>query len=136
MLEYDKIGISEWIGINKTNTSKEFGIGHYWYFKDIGFKYEPFICNGCHDLRQKYINFNNFAIVCVKGRDYRIHFWYMGKDDATNVMKNSNLNAKSGLLSPTHSLTDSLVGSLRKMSVDEWFPLFYAGQQGFKFFYL
>ena len=43
----------------------------------------------------------------------------MGKDDAINVMKNSNLNAKSGLLSPTHSLTDSLVGSLRKMSVDE-----------------
>ena len=50
MLEYDKIDISEGIGFNKTNLSKEGDICHYWYFKDIGFKYEPYLCNGCHDL--------------------------------------------------------------------------------------
>ena len=28
-------------------------ICHYWYFKDIDFKYEPYLCNRCHDLMQK-----------------------------------------------------------------------------------
>ena len=52
MLEYDRIDISEGIDINKTNASKECHICHYWYFKNIGFKYEPYFCNGCHGLMQ------------------------------------------------------------------------------------
>ena len=47
---------------------------------------------------QKAINFNNVAIVSVKGSDYRIDFWYMSKNDAINIMKSSNLNEKSGSL--------------------------------------
>ena len=74
MTEYDRIDISEGIDINKTNTSKECKIGHYWYFKDIGFKYEPCLCNSCHGLMQKAISFNDVAIVCIKGSAYRIHF--------------------------------------------------------------
>ena len=35
---------------------------------------------------------NDLAIVSIKGGDYKIHFWYMSKDDAINMMKNSNLN--------------------------------------------
>ena len=53
MLEYDRIDISEGIDVNKTNASKECDICHYWYFKNIGFKHEPYLCNGCHDLMQK-----------------------------------------------------------------------------------
>ena len=30
--------------------------------------------------------------------DYRIHFWYLSKDDAIHIIKNSNLNETSGLL--------------------------------------
>ena len=52
MLEYDRIDISEGIDVNKTNASKECDICHYWYFKDIGFKYEPYLYNGCQDLTQ------------------------------------------------------------------------------------
>ena len=52
----------------------------------------PYLCNGCHDLMQKAMNFNNVAIVSVKESDYRIHFWYMSKDGAINVMKISDLN--------------------------------------------
>ena len=37
MLEYDRRDISEGIDISKTNASKECGICHYWYFKNIGF---------------------------------------------------------------------------------------------------
>ena len=50
MLEYDGIDISEGTDVNKTSASKECDIFHYWYFKDIGFKYEPYLCNCCHDL--------------------------------------------------------------------------------------
>ena len=45
MLEYDRIDISEAID-NKTNLSKECDICHYWYFKNTGFKYQPYLCNG------------------------------------------------------------------------------------------
>ena len=98
MLEYDRSNISEGIDVNKTNTSKEFDICHYWYFKYIGFKYELYIFNGCHDLMQKAMSFNDFAIVYVKGSAYRIHIWYMTKDDAISIMKNSNLIDKMGVL--------------------------------------
>ena len=66
MLEYDRIDISEEIDVNKTSASKECDIFHYWYFKDIGFKYEPYLCSGCHDILQKAISFNDVAIVYVK----------------------------------------------------------------------
>ena len=46
----------------------------------------------------KAMNFNDVAIVSVNGSNYRIHFWYMSKDDVINIMKNSDLNEKSGLL--------------------------------------
>ena len=53
MLEYDRIDISEGIGVNKTNASKKCDICHYWCFKDIGFKYESYLYNGFHHLTQK-----------------------------------------------------------------------------------
>ena len=67
MLEYDRIDISEGIDINKINASKDWKICHYWYFEDIGFKQEPYLCNGCHGLMLKAISFNDVAIVYVKG---------------------------------------------------------------------
>ena len=47
---------------------------------------------------QKAMNFNDVAIVSVKESDYRIHFWYIRKNDAINIMNNSNVNEKSGSL--------------------------------------
>ena len=96
MLDYHRIDISEEIDVNKTNASKDCDICHYWYFKDIDFKYEPYLCNGCHDLVQKSMIFNYVAIVYVKGSAYRIHFCYMSKKDAIIIMNNSNLIDKKG----------------------------------------
>ena len=45
MLEYDRIDISEGIDVNK---------------------YEPYLCNGCHDLMQKAMTFNDVAMVSIK----------------------------------------------------------------------
>ena len=98
MLEYDKIVISEGIDANKTSLLKKYDICHSWYFKDIGFKYETYIWNGCHDLMEKAMSFKNIAIVYVKGSAYRIHFWHMRKDDAINIMSNSNLIDKMSVL--------------------------------------
>ena len=53
MLQYDRIDISEGIDVNKTNLLKKCDSCHYWYFKDVGLKYENYLCNGCHDLIQK-----------------------------------------------------------------------------------
>ena len=39
MLEYNRINISEGIGVNKTNASKECDISHYWYVLDKDFQY-------------------------------------------------------------------------------------------------
>ena len=67
VIEYDRIDISDGIDINKTNTSKECKICHYWYFNDIGFQYEPHLCNGYHGSLQKAVGFNDIAIAYVKG---------------------------------------------------------------------
>ena len=45
---------------------------------------------------QKAINFNDVSIVSLERIDYRIHFWYMSKSKAINIMKNFDLNEKSG----------------------------------------
>ena len=50
MLQHEKIDVSEGIDVNKTNASKECMLWHYWYFKDVGFKFEPHVSNKCHDV--------------------------------------------------------------------------------------
>ena len=94
MLEYDRIDISEDIDVNKTSLLKECDVCHYWYLKNIGFKHEPYLWNGCHDLMQKAMSFNNIAIVYVKGNVYRNNFWYISKDDAINIMNGSDSTNK------------------------------------------
>ena len=98
MLEYDRIDISKGINVDKISASKECDICHYWCFKDIGFKYEPYLCNWGHDLMHKAMSFSDIAIVYVKGSAYRIHFLYMSKSDAISKMNNSNLVDKKGVL--------------------------------------
>ena len=99
MLEYDRIDISEGIDVNKSSDkSKECDICHYWYFLDKNFTYGQYLCDGCHDLTQKAMSFNDVAIASIKGNYYRIHFWYMSKDDAISIMHNSNLSDKTDTL--------------------------------------
>ena len=40
MLQYERIDASEGIDLNKSGKRKECIICHYWYFKDIGYKYQ------------------------------------------------------------------------------------------------
>ena len=65
MLEYDRIDISEGIDVDKTSASNVCKICH-WFFEDIGYKYEPNLCNGYHGLMQKAVSFNDVAVIYVK----------------------------------------------------------------------
>ena len=41
MLEYDTIGLSKRIGVNKTDSLRECIFCHYWHFLKINFKFHP-----------------------------------------------------------------------------------------------
>ena len=59
----------------------------YYYFY---YRFHPSVYDGCHNLIQKAISFNEVAFVSVKGYDNRIHFCYITKDEAINIMNNTN----------------------------------------------
>ena len=42
-----KIDFSEGIDVNKKNASKECELCYYWFFKNVRFKFEEHVCNGC-----------------------------------------------------------------------------------------
>ena len=66
MLQYEINDVSEGIDLNKADKSKDCMICHYWYFKDIGYKYESHVCNGCHDLSMMVYGLNDFMILNIK----------------------------------------------------------------------
>ena len=66
MLQYERIDISEGIDLNKLDKSEECMVCHYWYFKDISYKYEPHVCNKCHDLLMVVYDLKNFMNVTLK----------------------------------------------------------------------
>ena len=63
MLHYEKIDISEGIDIDKTNTSKEYMLCHYWYFQNVGSKFERHVCNKCHDVLMTPYKLKNIAML-------------------------------------------------------------------------
>ena len=97
MLQYKK-NVSEWTDTNKTSESKECMLCHYWYFKDVGFKFEPHVCNKCHDVLMTAYELKNIAILNVKGVDFRCILWGISRDEAVNRLNNSVLE-DTGILS-------------------------------------
>ena len=89
ILQYDRTDFLEGNDINKTSASKECDICHYWYFKDVGFKYEPYVCNGCHDILVMTYELKNIEILNVKGVDYRCILWVISKNQVVNILNNS-----------------------------------------------
>ena len=50
MLQYERIDVSEEIDINKTDASEQCMLCHYWYFKDVRYKFEPHVCSKYYDV--------------------------------------------------------------------------------------
>ena len=97
MLHYRWIDVSEGNDINKSNKSKECMICHYWYFKDIGYKFEPYVCNKCHDISMMVYDLNYFMIWNIKSVNYRCVLWNMTKNNAMKRLHNSKLGDKGTL---------------------------------------
>ena len=89
MLRYQKINVSEGIDVNKTSASKECELCHYWFFKDIGFKFEEHVCNKCHDLLTMAYSLKNIAILSAKGATFRCLLMGTSKNEALKKLNNS-----------------------------------------------
>ena len=71
MLYFDRIDVSEGIDINETSESKECNICHYCFFLDKGFKFQPNVCDGYHDLLMMSMNLSDIGILNIKDSYYR-----------------------------------------------------------------
>ena len=98
MLYFDRIDISEGTDVNKTSTSKECDICHYWYFLNKDFKFQSNVCNRCHDSLMMSMKFSDIAILNIKGSNYCCTITLIGKSEAVKLLKNIDLIEKSGTL--------------------------------------
>ena len=89
MLWYQKIDVSEGIDVNKTSASKECELCHYWFFKDIGFKFEEHVCNKCHDLLTIAHSLKDMAILNAKRNTFRCILMGVNKNKGLKRLNNS-----------------------------------------------
>ena len=89
MLQYQKIHAAEGIDVNKASASKECEICHYWFFKDIGFKFEEHVCTKCHDLLTITYYLKDIAILIAKGANLRSILMGINKNKALKRLNNS-----------------------------------------------
>ena len=92
---FDKTDVSEGTDVNKISASKDSDICYYWYLLNFSFKFQPNVCNRCHDLLLMSINLSNIAILNIKGSDYHCIIRLIRKNEAINVMQNADLTKKS-----------------------------------------
>ena len=97
MLRYQKINVSEGIDVNKTSESKECELCRYWFFKDVGFKFEEHVCNGCHDLLTMAHSLKNIAKLSAKGASFRCILWGISRNEGLRRLNNSVLEDKGVL---------------------------------------
>ena len=89
MLYFDRIVVSEGIDVNKTSASKECDICRYWYFLDYSFKFQPNVCNRCHNLLMMSVNLSDINILNIKDSDYRCIISLISENEAINLMQNA-----------------------------------------------
>ena len=97
MLQYERIYISEGIDFDNSDKSKECMICYYWYFKNIGHKYEPHVSIKYHDLLMVVYDLKNFLILNIKPVDSRCYVFNMSQNNAINLLNNSCLDNKGVL---------------------------------------
>ena len=99
MLEYNKIDVSEGIDTKKCNeTSTECSLCKFYYFLNKNFNYQMYLCDGCHDMSIKAISMQHLAIVYHGGNAYCVNYMFMRRNDAFNLIKNSIIIDKKGVL--------------------------------------
>ena len=89
MLQYEIVDVSEGIDVNKTSVLKECELCHYWFFKDIGFKFEEHVCNKCHDLLTIAYSLKDITILNAKGATFRCVLMGISKNEGLKRLNNS-----------------------------------------------
>ena len=97
MISYERIDCSEEIGFNKSEKSGKFMICNNFYFKDVEFKDQPYVCNGCHDFSMTVQNLSYFFILTVGNIDYRDYITGADKKSTMHILDNSVLDDKGVL---------------------------------------
>ena len=97
MLQHKRTDVSKGIDVNKTSLSKECEFCHYWFFKDVGFKFKVHVCNGCHDLLTMTYGLEHIAILCAKGGTFRCILWGISRNEGLKRLNNSVLEDKGVL---------------------------------------
>ena len=97
MLQYGRIDVSEEIDVDRTNKSKECMLCHFWYFRDVCYKFQLYHCNACHAVSAMAYELKNIAILSAKGVDYRCILWNISRDETVNKLNNYVLGHKDVL---------------------------------------
>ena len=71
-------------------------ICQYFYFSD-SFKYQPSVCDACHDFNMIIQNLKDFFIVTVQNIDYRVYIANFDKKAAVYILKKIILSDKGVL---------------------------------------
>ena len=62
-----------------------------------GYRYEPEVCNSCHDMSMMAFELENIAILNIKCVDYRSAVWNISKSDAVNRLNDYKLDVNDSL---------------------------------------
>ena len=66
-------------------------------FKDIGCKFEPSVCNKCHNVLTRAYKLRHIAILNLKGVNYRCILRGISKNEAVSFLNNPMLEHKGVL---------------------------------------
>ena len=86
--------LKQWMLIKQVHQKCD--VCHYCYFLNYSFKFQPNVCNRCHDLLMMSINLSHIAILNIKSCDYRCIISLISKNEAITLLQNADLNEKSG----------------------------------------
>ena len=89
MLQYQKINVPEGTDVIKTSESEKCELCHYQILKDVGFKFEKYVCNGCHDLLTMAYFLKNVVILSGKGATFKFVLIGISKNEGLKSLNNS-----------------------------------------------
>ena len=68
---------------------------HYCCFSDKWFKFQPGVCNGCHDVLMMSMKLSDIAILNIHSADYHCIIIRISKSETINLLQNVDSSKKS-----------------------------------------
>ena len=62
------------------------------------FKFQPNVCNRCHDLLMMSVNLSDITILKIKGYEYCCIISLISKNETIKLLQNADLTEKCGIL--------------------------------------